>query len=659
LFGNLFLLKGNLLLSFLYPANLNQPVMTDSFDHSSPLILVFVLLSPFVVLSTEPVQAQVGSSQKISNSAGGFGGTLQKNDEFGESVADLGDLNSDGKKEVAVGAPGGLNTTGTVWILSLNSDGTVSSTRQIKDSDVGGGLDNDDDFGIVANAGDVDDDGVTDLAVGAPLDGGSDRGAVWILFLNTDGSVSGHQKISDTAGDFGGTLDDEDWFGSDLAGIGDLDGNEVPDLAVGARRDNDGETNRGAVWILFLESDGTVKSHQKISDTAGNFSGTFAGGPGSERFSVPSALGEVDEDGVTDLAVGAPFDGAGGTSQGAVWILFLNDDGTVKSHQKISDVDGGFGGTVQGGDAFGAETAAPDDLNNDGIPDLLVGAEFDDDGGSNLAAQRGAVWVLYLNDDGTVTNHKKISDTQGGFGGTLDDGDTFGSGISPLGDLNGDGNPDLAVGAPLDEDGAGAVWVTFGDNSALLPVELASLEARRTGPQNVQLRWATASETNNAGFTVQHKSSGKDTWTGIGFVESTAAGGTTTEAQSYRFTAENLSVGTHRFRLKQKDLDGTAHLSDVVTVDLQMRKPVRLTAPVPNPVRRQATLSFAVKETQTTTIRLYNVLGQQVTTLYRGTPPGGESQTVDLLAADLPSGVYFLRLQAGERIRTERLTVVR
>ena len=644
--------------------------MIASFDHSSPLLLTLFLLSAFVVLGPGPVHAQVGTSQKINNSAGGFGGTLQTNDEFGASVADLGDLNSDGKKEVAVGAPGGLNTTGAVWILSLNSDGTVHSTREIDDSDVGGGLDSDDDFGIVANAGDVDDDGVTDLAVGAPLDddgdeqfGGKDRGAVWILFLNSDGSVSGHQKISDTAGDFGGTLEDEDWFGSNLAGIGDLDGNGVPDLAVGARRDDDGEVNRGAVWILFLKSDGTVESQQKISDTAGNFSGTFPGAPGSERFSVPSALGDVDEDGVTDLAVGAPFDNAGDTSQGAVWILFLNDDGTVKSHQKISGVDGGFDGTLQVGDAFGAETAAPDDLNNDGTPDLLVGAEFDDDGGSNLGAQRGAVWILYLNDDGTVANHKKISDTRGGFDGSLDDGDVFGSGLSPLGDLDEDGNPDLAAGARLDSDGSdnttGSLWVMFGDHPALLPVELAAFDARRTSPQTVELRWSTASETNNDGFTVQHKSSGTGAWTGIGFVESTAGGGTTTESQSYRFIAEDLSVGTHRFRLKQKDLDGTAHLSDVVTLDLQMRKPVRLTAPVPNPVQNRSTVSFSVKKTVPTTLTLYNVLGQKVRTLYRGTPATEETQTIDLSTTTLSTGVYVLRLQAGSETKHRRLTVIR
>lgn len=643
--------------------------MTNASNRSFTLLGTLLLISALVVLfGASPVRAQVGGSQKISNSAGGFGGTLQSNDFFGRTAADLGDLNDDGTPEVAVGAPGGSGPKGTVWILSLNSDGTVDSTRQINDSDIGGGLDSGDDFGRVANAGDVDDDGVTDLAVGAPLDddggdegGFSNTGAVWILLLNADGSVSGHQKISDTAGGFDGMIENEDYFGGHVASVGDLDGNGVPDLAVGARGDNDGESgfvDPGAVWILFLESDGTVASHQKISATAGNFSGTLD----ASEFSAVSAIGDLDGDGVEDLAVGGPSDDAGGTSRGAVWILFLNDDGTVASHQKVSDVDGGFGGTLQDGDAFGEETAAPGDLNGDGTPDLLVGAWLDDDGGSDLGAQRGAVWILYLNDDGTVANHKKISDTQGGFEGSLDDGDVLGSGLSPLGDLDGDGNPDLAVGARGDSDGAsaaGALWVMFGDHPALLPVELAAFEARRTGRETVTLSWTTGSETNNAGFTVQHTSSEEDAWTELRFVESTAAGGTTTEAQSYRFTAENLSVGTHRFRLKQVDVDGSTHLSRTVTVDLGMDEPVRLTAPAPNPVQNQATLSFAVKEAKTTTLTLYNVLGQQVATLYRGMPAAEESQTVDLSAGDLSSGVYFLRLQAGRRTVTERMTVVR
>jgi len=192
-----------------------------------------------------------------------------------------------------------------------------------------------------------------------------------------------------------------------------------------------------------------------------------------------------------------------------------------------------------------------------------------------------------------------------------------------------------------------------------LPVELASFEAAQTGNEAVELTWTTASETNNTGFRVQHRVSKNEGWTKVGSVESKASGGTTTEAQTYRFSAEDLSVGTHQFRLEQVDLDGTATVHDPVTVELQMREALRLRAPAPNPVAGQATLSFAVKKEQKTVLRLYNALGQEVATVYEGTPTAGESQTVQFETTDLASGTYFLRLRANGRSQTERLTVVR
>ena len=107
--------------------------------------------------------------------------------------------------------------------------------------------------------------------------------------------------------------------------LGDLDGDGTPDLAVGARRDDDGGTNRGAVWILFMKSDGTVKAHQKISDTQGGFTGVL---DDSDNFGMAVAgMGDLDGDGTPELAVGVDNDNGspvGGTDRGAVWILFMN-----------------------------------------------------------------------------------------------------------------------------------------------------------------------------------------------------------------------------------------------------------------------------------------------------------------------------------------------
>ena len=98
-------------------------------------------------------------------------------------------------------------------------------------------------------------------------DGGINRGAVWVLFLNTDGTVKSHQKISDTQGGFTGILDDVDVFGGSVASLGDLDGDGVGDLAVGAIADDDGGSASGAVWVLFLDTNGTVNIITRTSIT--------------------------------------------------------------------------------------------------------------------------------------------------------------------------------------------------------------------------------------------------------------------------------------------------------------------------------------------------------------------------------------------------------
>jgi hypothetical protein len=348
--------------------------------------------------------------------------------------------------------------------------GTVAAEQKISETEggFGGALDSGDNFGFsVASLGDLDGDGNDDLAVGAAQDddGTNAAGAVWILFLNADGTVASEQKISATEGGLGGVLAPFDLFGSSVCSLGDLDGDGNPDLAVGTAGDDDGGDAHGAVWILFLNADGTVASKQKISDTEGGFGGVLDAFDGFGR-SVCS-LGDLDGDGNPELAVGATGDDDGGTDQGAVWILFLNDDGTVDSEEKISETTGGFGGVLDAGDGFGTSICPLGDLDGDGNRDIAVGALRDDDGGMD----QGAVWVLFLNADATVASEQKISETSGGFGGDLDPGELFGFSVCSLGDLDGDGNRDIAVGAALEYEGCcslqGAVWILFLDGPGL------------------------------------------------------------------------------------------------------------------------------------------------------------------------------------------------
>ncbi len=281
-------------------------------------------------------------------------------------------------------------------------------------------------------------------------------------FLNTISAqyydVTIYEKIANNLGGLDVTFDNEDWFGYSVEGIGDLDGDGVNDVAVGSLKDDDGGNNKGAVYILFLNEDGSVNYHQKISETEGGFEGDL---DNWDIFGTSiSYLGDLNNDGIIEIGVGAEYDGDGGYWHGAVWILSLNNDGTVNSHVKISDTEGGFEGILGDSDVFGTDIELLGDLNDDGYNDIAVSARRDPDGGSD----RGAVYILFLNSDLTVNSFQKISDTQGGFEGDLDGQDYFGGSIANIGDLNGDGVIDIAVGAYRDDDGGenkGAVYILF------------------------------------------------------------------------------------------------------------------------------------------------------------------------------------------------------
>lgn len=199
-----------------------------------------------------------------------------------------------------------------------------------------------------------------------------------------------------------------------------------------------------------------------------------------------------------------------------------------------------------------------------------------------------------------------------------------------------------------------AVSGTQATSSQVLPVELTSFKARRDGKDAI-LSWQTASETNNAGFAVQH-AVGSGDFEQIGWVE---GAGTTTEAQTYQFVAEDLSAGTHRFRLKQKDLDGTTSLSKVVEVSVRPDGPIAIEQVAPNPVRQTSTVEFTLRETGSVSVGLYDVLGRQVRTLHEGRVSGNQPQQVSVDATSLSSGVYFLRVKGDGFTKTQRITVTK
>ena len=190
-----------------------------------------------------------------------------------------------------------------------------------------------------------------------------------------------------------------------------------------------------------------------------------------------------------------------------------------------------------------------------------------------------------------------------------------------------------------------------------LPVEITAFDAQVDGQATV-LQWETASETNNAGFEVQHRGpeSEPDAWTRVDFVEGQ---GNTTEAQQYSHHLTDLPPGTHRFRLKQMDLDGTFEYSASVEVAVEMTTPFELDAPYPNPFRQQATIGLRVADAQHVGIVAYNQLGQRVAMLHDGELAPNTKHTFQLAGQRLTSGLYFIQIQGETFNATERAILVR
>ncbi len=403
-----------------------------------------------------PKEGPILNEYKLSDLTAGFGGVLHASSNFGVSSCTIDDLDGDGINEMVFGASfdnlNGLKS-GAVYIVYFNADLTVKSYNKITEGVNGFNLpiDPEDHFGVgVANIGDFDRDGVTDIAISAHES--NDNGSLYITLLNPDGTVKDVQKISDTEGDWINDLQTGDKFANNVTALGDVDGDGVTDLAVGVPRDDDGAANRGSVFILFMNPNGTVKSHQKISSAAGGMETELYGTTTSFGWDLET-IEDLDGDGINELVVGADrLDGKGG-----YYTLFLNANGTVRSFTKVNYLTAGL--TLDDNDYFGTSISMINDLNNDGIRDLLVGAFADDDGG----ADRGAVYLIEMTASGDAGNITKISSDEGGLNGPVDDGDRFGMSVSYAGDLLGTQTPFIAIGATLDDDGG----TNFGANYLL------------------------------------------------------------------------------------------------------------------------------------------------------------------------------------------------
>lgn len=350
--------------------------------------------------------------------------------KLGESVAAVGDLNGDGVSDLALGAPSYNNNAGAVLLLLMRRDGTVddviqfgSDTPEYKSIILAG-----DGFGAgLAAIGDLDGNGVTELAVVAP-----GRRYVFILFLSARTALSPLPEVRSTV------RFQMAYAPKSVTGIGDLDGDGVSDVVVGHPDAPIGcVLGCGAIEILNLKSDGTLKS----ATTLGNGSLGSASLTDGDQFGASLAfLGNLYGGTGVELAVGSP--GRGPNQRGAIQIVSLTSQsgGIVKA-----TIDSGvarFPAANVSVSGLGNSLTPLGDIDADGDTDLLAGAY-----GSGTQ-QEGGVVVLQMMPlmGGSTIEGGVFIDKLDVPGGVIEASTLFGRSVA-VADVSGDGEPELWVGA--------------------------------------------------------------------------------------------------------------------------------------------------------------------------------------------------------------------
>lgn len=397
-------------------------------------------------------------------------------DRLSNGLSGAGDFNADGYSDVIFGAPrgdtGGSNRGEVPVIYGDNSlGGTSIVTPPVSSGEfMLRGTSNGDQAGFaVGTAGDVNGDGIADLIVSSPNGdpGGSNRGEVSIVFGQTS-SLAGSTIPLNTLGSGGVTINginNGDRIGSSVYSAGDVNGDGYDDIIIGAQFAEDAGSNRGEAYVVFGSASigGTTINLSSLGTQGFIIHGTT----NNDRlgFSVKTA-GDINGDGYDDVIIGAPLADPNGNSSGQTYVVLGSAVGLAGLDIDASSIlSYGFRlNGVSAGDRAGQSVSSAGDVNADGYDDLIIGAPFEDPGGSN----RGQTYIVYGKESGWLGSTIELSSLDGTNGYKIDginNNDRSGFSVSNLGDVNGDGFDDVVIGAYLaDPNGSnsGQSYVVYG-----------------------------------------------------------------------------------------------------------------------------------------------------------------------------------------------------
>ncbi|MGA9364126.1 MAG: T9SS type A sorting domain-containing protein [Bacteroidota bacterium] len=198
--------------------------------------------------------------------------------------------------------------------------------------------------------------------------------------------------------------------------------------------------------------------------------------------------------------------------------------------------------------------------------------------------------------------------------------------------------------------------VAFKD-PAPLPIQMVASAANVVRDNQVEVTWKTVSETNNYGFEIYRKRGESGDWSKVDFVQ---GHGTTLAPQSYSYVDASLSFGKYYYQIRQVDLDGISETFPAMEVTVgAASQTLTLAQNYPNPFNPSTLIEFVVPMSGHVTMTVYNVLGQEVATLFEGNAEAGRINTARFNASNLPSGLYFYTLRSAGQTETKRMLLTK